>query len=574
MASAPSILPPAILPLSIIQGPPLDEEPGLGELTLSGWFAHVCEAWGDREALVYYDGGLEQGERISWSYAQLWERANAVARALIACGVGKGTRVGILMTNRPEFLAATFGTALAGGIATTLSTFSTAAELDHLLAASGVSVLLMERQILKKDFGAILHDLDPALTQNEAGQIASARFPFVTHIAAIGEGLGAIEPWGAFVARGNGVDQARVDARAKTNRPADPGVLFFSSGSTALPKGILSAHRGVTLQLWRWAKWYEARTGDLRMWSANGLFWSGNFSMALGGALTSGGSLILQSTFNAAEALQLMEREKASFLNAWPHQWEQIIAAPNWETADLSSLTYIDYKSPIAQHPSINSTWREPYAAFGNTETFTLFTAYPANTPDEVTAGSVGVPCHGVTVKIIDPLSSETVPLGQRGEICVKGPTLMLGYIGIPLTDTLDAEGFLRTGDGGHVDAQGRMFWHGRLNDIIKTGGANVSPVEVDTLLRTMPQVKISQTVGVPHDTLGELVVSCIVPHDNAGLDEASVKAFAKEKLASFKVPRAVLFFAEDELATTGTNKIKTADLRKLAAAKLELEGA
>ena len=146
----------------------------------------------------------------------------------------------------------------------------------------------------------------------------------------------------------------------------------------------------------------------------------------------------------------------------------------------------------------------------------------------------------------------------------------MLGYIGIPLTDTLDADGFLRTGDGGHVDGAGRMFWHGRLNDIIKTGGANVSPVEVDTLLRTMAQVKISQTVGVPHDTLGELVVSCIVPHENTNLDADAVKAFAKEKLASFKVPRAVLFFAEEDLATTGTNKIKTADLRKLAAERLE----
>jgi fatty-acyl-CoA synthase len=117
------------------------------------------------------------------------------------------------------------------------------------------------------------------------------------------------------------------------------------------------------------------------------------------------------------------------------------------------------------------------------------------------------------------------------------------------------------------------MYWHGRLNDIIKTGGANVSPVEVDTLLRTHPSVKISQTVGVPHDTLGELVVACIVPHDGTALDEDAIKAFAKEKLASFKVPRRVLFFAEDELATTGTSKIKTADLRKLAAERIAGEG-
>lgn len=557
-------------PLSVIQGPPLSEEDGLGDLTLSGWFRTICENGGASEALVFYDGGFAKGVRVSWSYADLWARANDVALSLIACGVGKGTRVGILMTNRPEFLAAAFGTSLAGGVATTLSTFSTPAELDHLIAVSGVSVLLMERQILKKDFAAIISELDPTIGSSAPGEITSTRYPFLSHVAAIGEGIGAVEDWDAFLARGAGLDQERVDARAAANNPADPAVLFFSSGSTAMPKGILSAHRGVTLQLWRWPKWYEAKSGDLRMWSANGFFWSGNFSMAFGGALTRGGSLVLQTSFNAEEALQLMEAEKATFLNAWPHQWEQIIAAPNWATTDLSSMIYMDHKSPIAQHPTVNSTWREPFAAFGNTETFTLFTAFPANTPDEVTAGSVGVPCHGVTVKIIDPLSAEIVPLGERGEICVKGPTMMLGYIGIPLTDTLDADGYLRTGDGGHADAQGRMFWHGRLNDIIKTGGANVSPVEVDTLLRKMPGVKISQTVGVPHATLGELVVTCIVPHDGADLDEASVKAFAKEQLASFKVPRKVLFFAEDELATTGTNKIKTADLRTLASERLE----
>lgn len=555
--------------LSIVAGPPLSEEPGLGALTLPGWFREVCEAGGAAEALVYYEHGLD-GPRTSWSYPELWERANEVARALIACGVGKGTRVGVLMTNRPEFLSATFGTALAGGVATTLSTFSTPSELEHMLESSGLSVLLLEAQVLKKDFAGIVAGLDPAIGTGQAGAISAARLPYLTTIAAIGGGPGVIETWEQFLARGAAVDQALVDARAAQVTPADPGVLFFSSGSTAKPKGILSAHRGVTLQLWRWPRWYEAKRGEVRYWSANGFFWSGNFSMALGGALSSGGSLVLQSTFQPEEALALMEREQATAIFAWPHQWEQLTAAPNYARADLSALIYIDYKSPIAQHPSVNSTWREPYAAFGNTETFTIMSTYPANTPDEVVAGSHGLPCHGNTFKIVDPLTGATMPLGEKGEICVKGPTLMLGYIGTPLDDTLDAEGFFRTGDGGHFDSAGRLFWHGRLNDIIKTGGANVSPVEVDTRIRTMPGVKIAQTVGVPHQTLGELVVTCIVAHDGAALSAEAVKAWAKAELASFKVPREVLFFAEDELATTGTAKIKTADLRALAAQRLE----
>lgn len=561
--------------LSILEGIPLAEEPGLGELTLTGWLRAACENGGDSEALVYHDGGLDGGTRITWTYAELWARANAVARALIACGVGKGTRVGVLVTNRPEFLSATFGIALAGGVATTFSTFSTAPELDHLVRASAVSVLLIEGQVLKRDFAATLCELEPVLAKAQPGAIASERYPFLTHLAVVGgKAVGAIEAWGAFLARGDAVAQARVDARAASVMPADPGVLFFSSGSTALPKGILSAHRGVTLQLWRWPKWYAVspERGAARVWSANGFFWSGNFSMALGGALSTGGCLVLQSTFNAAEALALIEAEKASMVLAWPHQWEQLIAAPNWESADLSSLVYMDKKSPIAQHPTVHSDWREPYAAFGNTETFTLMSAYPANTPEEVIAGSHGLPCPGNTIKIVDPLTGALVPRGERGEIAVKGPTLMLGYIGIPLADTLDPEGFFRTGDSGHVDAEGRLFWHGRLNDIIKTGGANVSPVEIDGVLKTIAGIKAVQTVGVPHNTLGELVVSCVVLHDGAALDEAAIQQTARQTLASFKVPRRVLFFAEEDLALTGSAKIKTADLRKLATERLARE--
>jgi fatty-acyl-CoA synthase len=547
-------------PISIIHGPPLAEEEGIGDLTLSGWLRAVCEQGGDAEALVFYEGGVAHGQRISWSYAALWARANEVARALIATGTGKGTRVGILMTNRPEFISAAFGVALAGGVATPISTFSTPIELEYLLQISGVSVLLLERRVLKKDFAQIVAGFDPA------------GLPFLDEIVSIGGGADPALEWEHFLARGDDVPQAEVDARAATNTPADPGTLFFSSGSTARPKGILSSHRGVTLQLWRWPHWYQAKPGELRVWPANSFSWSGNFGMCLGGALTRGGSIVLQATFDPEEALTLMEREKVTFLNAWPHQWGQLVGAKNWPEVDLSSMIYMDAKSPIAAHPTINTIWREPYAAYGNTETFTLSSVFPANTPEDVIGGSHGLPCHGNSFKIIDPLTGETMPLGERGELCVKGPTMMMGYLGIPLDETLDSEGFLRTGDGGWFDDQGRLHWEGRLNDIIKTGGANVSPVEVDSVLKTMPGVKAVQSVGVPHDLLGELVVACMVPHDGAGLTEANVQAFAKLVLASYKVPRRVLFFAEQELELTGSSKIKTADLRKLAAERLEAE--
>jgi fatty-acyl-CoA synthase len=557
--------------LSIAHGIPLDEETGIGALTLGGYIREVTSRFSPNEAAV-----LRMGDDVTrWSYADLWDRSMEVARSLVACGVGKGTRVGILATNRLEFLSATFGTALAGGVVTTISTFFTAAELETVLQTSACSVLLLERNVLKKDFAAMLAELEPGVAIAVPGQIASLKFPYLRYAAMIDNdgAVGAIEGWSSFLARGASVAPELVEAAAAAVAPSDPGVLFFSSGSTGKVKGILSSHRGVTLQFWRWAQWYNIDQPVARTWSANGFTWSGNFAMALGGTLSSGGSVILQRWFDAEEALNLLQQEQATMVLAWPHQWAQLEGAPNYASVDLSSLYYIDCLTPLSRHPTVSTDWREPAQAYGNTETFTLITVFASGTPPELAGKSHGRPTAGSTIKVVDPLTGATMPMGERGEIAVKGPTLMLGYIGIPLDETLDDEGFLRTSDGGYIDELGRLYWEGRLNDIVKTGGANVSPLEIDAVIRECPGVKVTQTVGVPDDLLGEMVVGCIVPHEGVVLDEATIQAFAKQKLASYKVPRRVLFFAEDELATTGSSKIKTADLRKLAAARLAEEG-
>lgn len=556
-------------PFPCAQGIPLDAETGIGALTLGGYLREICECYGPREAAVLREG---QGV-MRWTYRDLWDHSVDVARALIAGGLGQGSRVGILMTNRLEFLSAFFGTALAGGVATPISTFSTPNELDEVLQTSNCSVLLFERHVVKKDFATILRDLEPAIDASGPGALFSTRYPWLRRIASVGEAGsdGAIEEWNTFLASGNLVPSGIVDATSRAVRPSDPGTLFFSSGSTGKAKGILSAHRGPCLQLWRWPQWYGFDEPP-RTWSSNGFFFSGNFSQALGGTLTSGGTLILQRWFAAEDAIELMEREGASMLLAWPHQWAQLEAAPGYLDADLSSLKYIDATTPIARHPTISTSWREPFHAYGCTETFTLISVYPGATPASEIAGSHGLPTPGTTIRIVNPISGMPLPVGVRGEIAVKGPTLMLGYVGTPTDQTLDADGFYRTGDSGHIDAAGRLFWEGRLNDIIKTGGANVSPLEIDQVIRAMPGVKICQTVGVPDDLLGELVVSCIVRHHGSPLDEEQVRSAAREKLASFKVPRRVIFLEEDQIGTTGSAKIKTKDLRALAANALALK--
>jgi acyl-CoA synthetase (AMP-forming)/AMP-acid ligase II len=551
-----------------VSGPPLSAEPGLGALTLPGFLREVAERYGEREAVVFHRGdGVTR-----WTYAQVRERAVEVAAALRACGLGKDGRVGVLMSNRPEWIAAVFGTALAGGVAVTLSTFSTPAELDHMLAVSAVSVLLFERSVASQDFAATLTGLEPLIGRAAAGTLRSTRFPFLRHIAAVGGTTDhdGIEDWDDFLARGHGEPAALVDATAGTVAPSDMAAVFFSSGSTSRPKAILSAHRGMAIQCWRFGRMYGfTAESRVRCWTANGLFWSGNFAMAIGATFSAGGAVVLQRTFDPTEALELMQRERVNFPVAWPHQWAQLESAPNWSRVDLSAMRFADRKSPFARHPTVHADYAEPGHAYGNTETFTLTTCFPANTPPDVTADSSGAALPGVTIKIVDPFTGAVVPRGEHGEICVKGPTLMLGYLGTPLAETLDAEGFFHTGDGGHLDDAGRLFWQGRLTDIIKTGGANVSPREVDEALTGFPGVKVAQTVGVPHETLGEVVVACVVPHHGSTVDPAELRGFLRQRLASYKVPRHVLFFADDEIALTGSAKIRSADLRELAAKRL-----
>jgi fatty-acyl-CoA synthase len=555
--------------LSLVTGIPLEEEPGIGALTLGGYLREVTTRYGASEAAVMHgENGVER-----WSYDELWSRSVSVARALLACGISKGARVGVLMSNRLEFLSSAFGTALAGGVVTTMSTFSTAVELEVLLKNSGCAVLLLERNVLKKDFAAMLAGLEPRIAIEEPGNLDSLKFPFLRQIAAVDSEntTGVIEGWGQFLARGAKIWPELVDAVASSVLPADPGVLFFSSGSTGKPKGILSAHRGVCLQLWRWRKWLGLEQG-VRSWSANGFFWSGNFAIGIGGTLSTGGTLVLQKTFQPEEALALMEAEKVSYIFAWPHQWAQLTDAKNWLDVDLSTLKYIDVDSPVARHPTIKSNWIDATHSYGNTETFTLSSVFPANTPKDISVGTHGIPAAGNTFKIVDPLTGRIVPLGEKGEIAVKGPTLMLGYIGIPLDETLDSDGFFRTGDGGFFDEKGKLHWEGRLNDIIKTGGANVSPVEIDNVLAQCPGVKVTKTVGVPDELLGELVVACIVPLEGFILTADEIRNFAKLSLASYKIPRKVLFFSESELEVTGSAKVKTSELRALATKRLQEE--
>ena len=251
----------------------------------------------------------------------------------------------------------------------------------------------------------MLANLEPQILSSAPGELASTTFPFLRQFVrldgltgvddsdatAFGD-IAAYESWETFIGRAANVADAVMDARAATVTPADAGGLFFSSGTTSLPKGILHAQRAFAIQWWRWPRVLAIRE-PARAWTGNGFFWSGNISMIVGVAFSTGGAVILEPLFNAESALQLIEAECITFMNGRPHQWARLQAVPGYDQADLSSLRYVTRGEIIMEHPTANFDWQVPMG-FGTTETMTINTSYDADTSESSTPVAVACRCR------------------------------------------------------------------------------------------------------------------------------------------------------------------------------------
>ncbi|HYU40001.1 MAG TPA: AMP-binding protein [Acidimicrobiia bacterium] len=554
--------------MTTFRGPPIETEEGIGALTLGGSLLEVTRRAPDREALVFHD---PEGGVVRWSYRDLELESRRIARALLAGGVGKDTRVAILMGNRPEWVAAAYGVALAGGVAVPLNTYFEPPELDHVLRHSDAQVLLTQERLLGHAYVDQLTVLCPELRDAAPGELQSARFPHLRRVAAVGLGapFGAVESWDVFLRSGDRVPDALVDATAADVTPADHALIIYTSGTTATPKGILHPHRGPALQSWRFAQQLRLDP-SVRVWSAFPFFWSAGFVMVMGATFAAGGCLVLQEHFEPGEALRLLEAERVTSPYAWAHQLAELEDHPDWATVDLSSIRHCEAFTSFGRHPSVHvdDTW-SPRAAYGLSETCTIISSLPADTPREIRERSQGVILPGNSVRVVDRDTGDALPADAIGEITVKGPTLMLGYVKALPEQSFDDDGFFHTGDAGYVDGDGFLHWTGRITEMIKTGGANVSPVEIEETLLRHPGLKAALAVGIPDEKLGELVVVCSVAHEGADVDEDDVRNFLRGRVATYKIPRRVLFFAEHELSKTGNDKIRAEELRKLAMNRL-----
>jgi len=528
------------------------DDPG----TLPAFLDAVARRAPEREALVSARGRLD--------YAGLATRARAIARGLIACGVGKGTPVGVLMPNWPEWLATAFAVWQCGGVLVALNTLYRPRELAHALRLADVAVLIAVRRFLRHDYVAALEEIAPGAGAAEP-PLRHPALPALRRVVWLEPPAdGAAVDLAPLVGPGAAVPADWPGRLAGRVRPTDPAMVSFTSGTTAEPKGAVHQHAALCRAADDIAATLGLDASD-RTWGYLPFFFTGGLVAVGLATLSCGAAVVMQETFDAGETLTLLERERCTVFFAWPHQAEALRAHPRFGSTRLHLRKGVgaNTKWAAALYPANH----QAVGTFGMTETGPLCTAWPWDTPLARRAASHGPPVRGKEVRICDPERGTPLSTGTDGEICVRGPTLFSHYLGQRPGDAFDADGFFHTGDLGHVDTDGALTFLGRIKDVIKAAGVNIAAAEVEAVLLEHPAVGAAHVVGVPDATRGESVAAFVVP--KATVDAGALLAHCRARLATYKVPRHVWLAREGELPQKGSGKIDKPALRALAASRV-----
>lgn len=518
----------------------------------------------EREALAWAERDVVT-ERRTWT--ELRAASRLAARMLLGVGVGKGTRVGLLCPNRPEWLPIAFGALRLGAVLVPFSTLWQREEIAYGLTHGDVQVLLTRAGFLKHDYLADLTALVPELDDTAPGRFHAAAFPALRRVILLAPGTrrrggtrGA-ERWHELPPA---ADDAFLDAVERTVSPTDVATVFFTSGTTAQAKAVVHAHGALTTSGGRIGEALGITPEDA-WWGHMPLFWSGGFILGALATIARGGRLVLQEQVDAASALAVLEAERCTIMAGW-HQAGPLLEHPDFaqHRVKLRKGSYHTLADRLLgpDHVAVGM--------YGMSETATCVACARWDDPPAVRRETFGRPLDGMDVRIVDAETRRPVAQGEQGEIIVKGPTLMEGYYRIPRTETFDPEGYFHTGDLGWLDGDGCLHFAGRLKDVIKTAGVNVAAAEVEEALARHPAVKAAHVVGVSHPTRGENVAAFVVARPGEAPDPAALADFVRAALASYKVPRHVFVIDEAAVPRTATGKIEKPALRREAERRLQ----
>jgi len=495
--------------------------------TIPALASGAADQFGDGMAIADGDTRL--------SYAELVDEARRFGAALVASGIEPGDRVAIWAFNSVEWVVAFLGLSMAGATLVPVNTRWKGTEAADVLRRSRARLLVTVTGFLDTDYVAMLdgHDLP------DLGTIVVAR----------------ADSWGEFLARAAPAALDEVDRRAAAVLPNDPADILYTSGTTGVPKGVVMPNER-TLGV---AKDWVRMTGlgpDDRYLMVNPYFHQFGLKAGILACLTGGATMLPEPVFDVDRVLARVADEKVTVLPGAPTLYHSIIDHPDRDKHDLSTLRVAvtgaaDIPVELIRRVNDELPFSIVITGYGLTETGTATSTSPDD-DFETVATTVGRPRPGFELRIADADGKE-VPTGEAGEVIVKGPTVMTGYLDDPeaTNAALSDDGWLRTGDLGVLDERGCLRIVGRIKDMFIVGGFNVYPAEIENALLRHPDVNQAAVIGIPDERLGEVGMAFVV---GASADPESIKAWCRERMANYKVPRAVEIV--DELPMNATGKV------------------
>jgi fatty-acyl-CoA synthase len=522
-----------------------DESEELLDITIGDLLRQCAAEVPDRLALV--DGGVDPAARRTWTYAELLDAVERIAGALLA-RFEPGERLAIWAPNCAEWMLLQQGASLAGLIMVTVNPAYKAAELEYVLRQSGAVGIFFTDSYRGYDMAA-------------AVESASEHLPALRETCS----FSAFE---AFIAEG---DPATALPEIT---PGDPAQIQYTSGTTGFPKGALLHHRGVV----NMSRFVALRSGVTEggVWvNAMPMFHIGGGVLTEVGTMTQRGTYVLLPHFDPALVLECIETYRGTITLLVPTMLLAVLDHPDAATRDLSSLRTVMSGASFVPAHIVRRTKAQFGCAFtivfGQTELHGVITQTHLDDSPEEQSQTTGRPLPRVEVKVVDPLTGETVPLGVQGEICARGYQTMLGYYELPAETaaTLKADGWMHMGDLGTMDERGFIRITGRLKDMIIRGGENIFPREIEDLLFSHPGIADAVVVGLPHPTWGEQVGAVVRCKAGAPRPTPSeLRAFCRESLAHYKTP-AEWYFVEG-YPTTASGKVQKFELlRRIEAGEL-----
>ncbi len=528
----------------------------------------AARRWPDNDALIVVDQG------VRWKWRELRERARNFAAGLIALGLQPGERIGMLATNRAEWLVAQFGTACAGLVLVNINPAYRTPELEYVLKKVGCRALVSESSFKTSDYIAMLNELAPELAASEPGDLHSARLPDLRIVIRLGtEHSPGMFNFDAIAAKaGPGDFQVLETMGAELDFDA-PINIQFTSGTTGSPKAATLTHHNIVNNASMSASIMNFTERD-RLCMPVPMYHC--FGMVLGTLLctSSGAAIVLPAAgFEADACLRAIEAERCTAVHGVPTMFIAMLDEPGFVDRDTTSLrTGIMAGAPCPielMHRVIDEMHLgEITIGYGMTETGPLSTQTLPGDPIELRVGTVGRPLPNTEIKLIDE-SGRIVPRGEPGELCTRGYNVMRGYWGDPerTAKDIDDARWIRTGDVATMDENNYVRIVGRSKDMLIRGGENIYPREIEEFLYTNPKVEQAEVVGVPDPKFGEEVAAWIKLREGQTASEAEIREYCKGRLAHFKIPKYIRFV--DEYPMTVTGKVQKYLIRERMAEEL-----